>query len=182
MLSRFAEWLFARLGWKVAGEFPFHVPKFVIAAAPHTSNWDFPLGLFTQAILKAPIKWAGKHTLFMPPHGFFFRWVGGIPVDRTKRTNFVEAVIHEFEVRDKLWLTVAPEGQRQRVDKFKTGFYFIAKGAKVPIVLCRFDWEKREVFFDKNLFWPTDDVEKDLAFIWEYFRGVKGKRPENGIF
>lgn len=182
MLSRFAKWLFAVFGWQVTGEFPFHVPKFIIAVAPHTSNWDFPLGIFTKTILKAPVKFAAKHTLFVWPFGYLFRFLGGIPVDRSKRSNFVDAVVHEFNTRDQLWLTIAPEGHRNRVEKFKTGFYYIAKGANVPIVLCKFDWATHEVFFEKNLFWPTDDAEKDLAFIWDYFRGVKGKRPEHGVF
>ncbi len=182
MSQKLAAWLFAQWGWKITGRFPKEVPKFVIAVAPHTSNWDFPVGVFTRAVLGGPIKWAGKHTLFNWPLGILMRWLGGVPVDRRRSNNFVEATIKVFENHDRLWLTIAPEGHRKRVDKFKTGFYYIAKGAKIPILLCKFDWEKREVHFDPQLFWPGDDARRDLDFLWNYFKGVPGRVPENGVF
>jgi 1-acyl-sn-glycerol-3-phosphate acyltransferase len=182
MLSQLSAWIFRIWGWKIVNDVPRDRAKFIIAVGPHTSNWDFPVGVLTRSSRHIDLQWAGKSTLFKWPYGFFFRWVGGVPVERSRRTNFVDAVVKEFAERDHFWLTVAPEGTRKRVDKFKTGFYYIAKGANVPIVFCVFNWEKREVFFDPELFWPTDDVEKDMDFLWNYFKGIQGAVPENGVF
>ena len=181
MLSSLGAWVFRLWGWKITGDSPFHEPKLIIAAGPHTSNWDFPVGVLTKSTLGRDIKWAGKSTLFRWPFGGLFRWLGGIPVERSRRTNFVEALVLEFARRDQLWLTIAPEGTRKKVDKLKTGFYHIARLANVPIVFCVFDWTKREVFFDKNLFRPTGDEAKDLEFVWNYFKGIPGHTPENGV-
>ncbi len=169
-------------GWKLTGHYPIELTKVVVAVAPHTSTWDFPLGVLTNSAYELRANYLGKHTLFRPPFGFLFRWWGGIPVDRSKNHNFVAATVEAFRQNERLHLVLAPEGTRAKVTKFKTGFYHIARLAGVPICLCKFDFERRETFFDPNLFYPTDDEERDLAYIWNYFKGVKGANPEKGIF
>ncbi len=181
MFSAFSTLIMRLFGWKITGQYPRHLAKVVVAVAPHTSTWDFPLGVLTNSAGKLRANYVGKHTLFRPPFGFLFRWWGGIPVDRTKNHNFVSATVEAFRDNERLHLVMSPEGTRKKVDKFKTGFYHIARLAGVPICLCKFDFERREVFFDPQLFYPTGDEERDLAYIWDYFRGVKGGNPENGI-
>lgn len=178
--NRVSRWIFKAWGWKVTGPYPHELPKLVLAVGPHTSNWDFPVGVLVRSACDADAVFVAKHTLFRPPFGWFFRWINGVPVDRTKSTNFVAAVIEEFHKRDHFHLCLSPEGTRKKVDRFKTGFYHIAKGAGVPIVLTRFDWEHREVDFGER-FYPTDNEAADLAYIWNYFKNTKGKNPEQGI-
>lgn len=181
MFSAFSALIMRLFGWKITGQYPRHLAKVVVAVAPHTSTWDFPLGVLTNSAGKLRANYVGKHTLFRPPFGFLFRWWGGIPVDRTQNHNFVTATVEAFRQNERLHLVLAPEGTRKKVDKFKTGFYHIARLAGVPICLCKFDFERREVFFDPQLFYPTGDEERDLAYIWDYFKGVKGGNPEQGI-
>jgi len=154
-------------------------PSYVLIVIPHTSNWDFPLGLLVRSAMKLDVKFAGKASLFRPPFGALFRWLGGYPVDRSKRSNFVDAVVDVFRENKNFSLTIAPEGTRTRVDKLKTGFYYIAKGAGVPILLCKFDYAAKVVSLSAP-FYPTEDADADFAFIDNYFRGVKGKNPEHG--
>lgn len=178
--TRISRWLLKIWGWKITGSYPHELKKLVLAVAPHTSNWDFPVGVLARSAAAADAVFVGKHTLFRPPFGWFFRSIGGVPVDRTKRGNFVAGVIDEFARRDHFHVCIAPEGTRKKVDRFKTGFYHIAKGAGVPIVLTRFDWERREVDFGER-FYPTDNEERDLEYIWNYFKNTKGKNPELGV-
>lgn len=178
LLSRFIFWVF---GWKITGHYPRELSHVVIAVAPHTSTWDFLLGVLTNSAGKFKANYMGKHTLFKPPFGFIFRWLGGIPVDRSKNHNLVSATVEAFKREPRIHLVIAPEGTRKKVDKFKTGFYHIARLAGVPICLCKFDFETREIFFDPELFYPSDNEEADMAYIWNYFKGVKGGSPERGI-
>lgn len=181
MFSALSALIMRLIGWKITGQYPRHLAKVVVAVAPHTSTWDFPLGVLTNSAGKLRANYVGKHTLFRPPFGFLFRWWGGIPVDRTKNHNFVSATVEAFRQNERLHLVMSPEGTRKKVDKFKTGFYHIARLAGVPICLCKFDFEHREVFFDPDLFYPSGNEERDLAYIWDYFKGVKGGNPEQGI-
>ncbi len=180
MFSLFSAFVLKIWGWKVSA-YPHEVPKLVMAVAPHTSSWDFPVGIFVRSAVKANAVFVAKHTLFVPPFGWLLRMWGGIPVDRRQRGNFVAAVIDEFNKRDYFHVCIAPEGTRSKVHKFKSGFYHIAKGAGVPILLCTFDWGNMTVTFGE-LFQPTDDEAKDLEYIWNYYKGVKGRNPEKGIF
>jgi 1-acyl-sn-glycerol-3-phosphate acyltransferase len=178
--TRISRWIFKIWGWKITGPYPHELKKAVLAVAPHTSGWDFPVGVLVRSAAGADAAFIAKHTLFRPPFGWFFSWLGGVPVDRTKRGNFVAAVIDEFNRRDHFHVAISPEGTRKKVDRFKTGFYHIAKGAGAAIVLTRFDWEKREVDFGER-FYPTDDEEKDMEYIWNYFKNTKGKNPQWGV-
>jgi 1-acyl-sn-glycerol-3-phosphate acyltransferase len=164
--------------WGFQVEVPVPLPKkCVVPVVPHTSNWDFPLGLLVRAAIDTDIHFVGKDSLFKGPLGPIMRSLGGHPVDRSKRNNFVDAVVQLFSEVDELRLSVAPEGTRKKVDKLRTGFYWIARGAKVPLVLCRFDWGNRVVSFSPP-FYPTENAEADLAYITDYFSGIEGKRGE----
>lgn len=154
--------------------------KYVIIVIPHTSNWDFPLGLLVRSAIGEDVRYVGKDSLFKPPFGFLFRWLGGIPVDRSQRTQFVDAVIDKFEEPGSMKICIAPEGTRKRVDKLKTGFYYIAKGAGVPILFCKFDYGQHVVGISEP-YYTTDDQEADFAALYAYFQGVRGKNPEYGF-
>lgn len=181
MFSWISKGLLRLWGWKITGHYPSEVDKLVIAVAPHTSNWDFPVGVLVNSAGKYRANYVGKHTIFRWPFGVFFRWLGGIPVDRSKNHNFVSATVEAFHREKRMHLVIAPEGTRTKVERFKTGFYHIARLAEVPICLCTFNWETKEVFFDPKLFWPTSNEDADIAYIWNYFKGIKGRNPEQGI-
>lgn len=163
------------MGWKMVGEFPGHIDKFVIAVVPHTSYMDFFLGLLIRKVWGEEINFVGKKSLFTFPFGFIFRKLGGEPIDRTKNNDMVSATVKVFEKRKKFRLTIAPEGTRKEVVKWKTGFYYIAKGANVPIVLIAFDFGKKQVKISEPLY-TTDDKEADFKVYKKFFEGVKGKK------
>jgi 1-acyl-sn-glycerol-3-phosphate acyltransferase len=172
--------LFKILGWKTAGKMP-DLPKFIIAVAPHTSNWDFPVGLAARSILRIRnARFLGKSQLFKPPFGWFFRWLGGYPVDRSSSHDMVDQVVKIFERHEKFILAIAPEGTRKKVSKLRTGFYYIAKGAKAPIVPVGFDFSRKTVIIS-DPFYPTDNVEKDMETLMMFYRSIKGKNPELGL-
>lgn len=177
-LSRFI--FFTLMGWKIKGGFPKDQPKYLLVAAPHTSNWDFFLGLFSRSILQEDIKFIGKSSLFRPPIGWLFRALGGYPVDRSKSANAVDAIVDIYNRHERFATTIAPEGTRKKVDQFKSGFYYIALGAKIPLVLGRLDWGNKTVEFSEP-FWPTGNFQEDMEFITNHFRGIQGKHPELGI-
>lgn len=161
--------------WKfrIEGDIPRNQKKFVLIVAPHTSWLDFPLGLLIKWSMNFEANYIGKDSLFKGPFGFFFKWVGGTPVDRSKSNNMVDAVIQVFNEKDEFRLALAPEGTRKKVVEWKTGFYFIAKGAKVPIVMMALDFENRVVKIAEP-FYPTEDKEADFAFFKKFYEGVKG--------
>ena len=159
-------------GWKVTGGIDPDLKKFVLIAAPHNSAMDFPLGLFARMSIGRDIKYIGKKSLFKPPLGWAMRVLGGYPVDRSKSTNYVQSIVDIFDQHEEFAIALAPEGTRKKVEKFRTGFYYIAKGAGVPIVLVRFDQKKKEVHFNPEPFWPTDDAEADIDWIWKYYEDL----------
>lgn len=171
-LARFI--YFKLLGWKMSGTFPSHLDKFVIIVVPHTSWWDFLLGLLVRKILNEEINYIGKKSLFDSPLGWFFRWTGGAPIDRSKSNDTVSSIVKIFEGRERFRLALSPEGTRKKVQKWKTGFYHIAKQAKVPIVMVAFDYGKKEVKFSKPQI-PTENQTEDIEKYESYFNGVNGK-------
>ncbi len=179
MLRLISKFILKLWGWKIKGNPPYGVKKFVMAAFPHTSNWDFPLGILVRKAIDIDIKYIGKSSLFKWPYGWLFRWLGGYPVDRSRRTNFVDAVTDIFNSKESFKIVLAPEGTRRKVDKLKSGFYYIAVQAKVPIVLVKFDWGEKVVDFSEPFF-PSGDKEKDFEFIRQAIKDVKGKTPEWG--
>lgn len=173
--------IFRIKGWKIKGSFPSDLNKYVIAVAPHTSNWDFILGVAARSILRMNrAKYLGKKELFRAPFGWIFTALGGIPVERSRHTNMVEQVAEQFRKRDSLILALAPEGTRKKVEKLKTGFYYIAKAAEVPIILTGFDYGNKEIVIGEP-FHPTEDAESDIREITRFFSNIKGKYPELGI-
>jgi 1-acyl-sn-glycerol-3-phosphate acyltransferase len=176
--NKFMAWLglmFLKfMGWRVEGEIP-DIKKFVIIAAPHTSNWDFPITLAVAFALKMKIYWMGKAAMFCWPFAAALRWLGGIPIDRSKSHNVVEQSIQAFHKLEKLIMLVPPEGTRKKVSTWKTGFYHIARGANVPIVLGFLDY-RRKVGGIGPTFHPTGHIEKDMQTIQTFYAAVTGKR------
>lgn len=164
-------------GWKTIGVFPTDIKKYIIIGAPHTHWQDFLLGLAMKIIQKIPLKFIGKASLFKPPFGYFFKALGGTPIDRSKSENRVDAIINLFDSHEEFILALSPEGTRKRVDTWKTGFYHIAKGADVPIVMMTFDFGKKQVKVSEP-YYLTDNMEDDMKFIYEFYKGVKGRIPE----
>lgn len=164
------------LGWRTDGVLPDE-PKFVVVGAPHTSNWDMPLAIMFAFAYECNIFWLGKETLFRPLYGWFFRWLGGIRVDRNQRQGAVAQVVKTFNESDQLILVIAPEGTRKRVKRWKTGFYHIALGAKVPILVGFLDY-RRKVGAIGPLIKPTGDFAADMRRIRDCFAGVTPKNPD----
>jgi len=179
MLGTISAALLRLWGWTIKGQYPKELAKGMLIVIPHTSNWDFPLGILVRSAIRSDIKFIAKSSLFKPPFGWMFRWLGGHPVERDRSTNFVQTMVDTYNREPYFHTVIAPEGTRGKVEKLKTGFYHIAKGANAAIVMCRFDWGKREVVFSEP-FYPTENQNADFEKINDYFRGVKGRRPEMG--
>ena len=165
------------LGWTIEADDP-GVGKYVLIVAPHTSNWDFPLGLAAAWALRLDARWLGKHTLFCWPYGWFFRLMGGIPVRRDQARNLIPAIADIFARSERLILGLAPEGTRRKTDHWKTGFYHIARAAGVPIVMGYLDHGRKQVGIG-GAFLPGDDIEEVFCRIREFYAGKRGKHPEN---
>lgn len=171
---------FKLLGWSIEGNTDFSketIKKAVIIAAPHTSWHDFYIGLLLRKITGVKTNFVGKKELFKWPFGFYFRAIGGKPVNRASRTNMVDQVVQLFKEDDEFRLTLAPEGTRKKVEEWKTGFYYIAKAAQVPIIMFTLDFENK-INRVSQPFYPTDDKEQDFKDIAAFYSGVKGKIPE----
>lgn len=160
-------------GWKLDGAPPTE-QKYVLIAVPHTSNWDFPITLAMAFRFRFELYWMGKNSLFKGPLGPLMKWMGGIPIDRKSTNNVVDQMITEYNASDRLVVAIPPEGTRSRVDKWKTGFYYIAVGAKVPIGLGYLDYQQKKGGFGPT-FYPTGDLEKDVIDIRKFYAGISGK-------
>lgn len=175
MLSRIAAWLLKILGWTVHAEFP-DTGKYVLIVAPHTSNWDFPLGILAKTALKLDARWMGKHTLFRGPAGWFFRALGGVPVRRDQALNMIQQMADLFADPGPMVLALAPEGTRTRKNHWKTGFYHIARAAQVPIAMAYLDYSRKEVGLG-GTFYPGDDIAEVFHRIRTFYQDRKGKYP-----
>lgn len=162
------------MGWRVEGEIP-DVPKFVIAVAPHTSNWDFVVGAAAMFALDLRLCFIGKHTLFRWPVAGVMSWMGGIPVDRGASRGFVGEAVKAFASADARILAVAPQGTRTRGAPFRSGFLHIACGANVPVVLASLDYASQCLRLGPS-FMPGEDVDAELARVEAFFATVKGKK------
>ncbi len=177
-LARFI--YFKILGWKITGNTTFSkdtIKKSVIIAVPHTSWHDFFIGILLRKIVNVKTNFVAKKELFKWPFGWYFRAVGGAPLDRTSGQNKVEAIARLFDDKDEFRLTLAPEGTRKKVEHWKTGFYYIAKAANVPIIMFTLDFKNKQNHISEP-FYPTDDVDADFNFMRSFYKGVIGKRPE----
>jgi 1-acyl-sn-glycerol-3-phosphate acyltransferase len=161
-------------GWRIEGTVPGE-SKFVAIVAPHTSNWDFSLGVAVLFALELRVSWLGKHSLFRPPFQAFFYWLGGIPVDRRASHGVVGTCVQAFESAPALLLALSPEGTRKGVSRWKTGFYSIAAGAGVPILPVAFDYRDHVVHL-LPLFRPSGDLDRDLPLIQAQFSQAHGLR------
>ena len=170
---------FKVLGWHLVGTFP-DLQKCVVIVVPHTSWWDFLLGLLVREIIGENIHYIGKKSLFDPPFGWFFRWTGGTPIDRSKSSDTVSAIARIFNDGEQFRLALSPEGTRKKVAEWKSGFYYIARAAQVPIVLVAFDYGKKQVKISEPRF-PTQDKEADFKGYMNFYKGVLGKVPENSF-
>ncbi|HEX4875682.1 MAG TPA: 1-acyl-sn-glycerol-3-phosphate acyltransferase [Chitinophagaceae bacterium] len=181
-MGRFFWILYLRLkGWNTKTQFPSGLKKCIIIVAPHTSWVDLVMGLAYRSIFKLRYsRFLGKKELFDGPFGFFFRWLGGSPVDRFSKQNVVDQVVDLINSRDEIMIALAPEGTRKRVDRLRTGFYHIAKKAAVPIVMAGLDFSKKEIILSEP-FYTTDDEEKDFEKIIRFFAPVQGRYPEKGL-
>ena len=170
-------WILRLLGWEVISDIPKDLKKFVVVVMPHTSNWDFPLGLLVRAAKEWDINYLGKKSLFRPPFGSIMRALGGYPVDRKGKQKFVDAVIALFESKDEFAVCITPEGTRSAVHRLKSGYYYIAKHTDSPIVMIKFDFANKQVVVappflvgDRS----RDTIEDQML---DFFKQTHGKRP-----
>ena len=164
-------------GWRAVGNAP-DIDKYILIAAPHTSNWDLLLLLCFGALFNIRVSWMGKHTLFKPPHGWFLKAVGGIPVDRRSKHDVVAQTVSLIEARDRVVIAIPPEGTRSRAEYWKSGFYHIAHAAKVPIVITFLDYASKQGGFGPVIDSsgsPTEVMDK----MREFYKGISGRFAEN---
>ena len=163
-------------GWRRAGVVP-DARKFVMIAAPHTSNWDFPVGLAIILAFKIKMYWLGKEPIFKWPFGTFFKWLGGIPVNRSKSGDVVSQTIQTIKEHERIVMVIAPEGTRKKVNHWKTGFYYIAMGANVPLAMGFIDYLRKEGGFGPTLM-PTGNIEADMEKIRAFYQNITAKIPD----
>lgn len=174
IIAKYADKFLKMLGWDIVGNIP-NVKKCVLLAVPHTSNFDGVYAIPTLLALDVDIKILGKKELFkVPVMGKFLKWAGIISIDRQQKGSTLQMTIDRFWQEDQLWLGLAPEGTRDYTEGWKTGFYYLALGAKVPILPVAMDYQTKQVRF-MPLFYPTGDIDADLPKIYDYYRGVQGK-------
>ena len=174
-LARFV--FFKVLGWKLENHFDSNIKKCVLIVAPHTSSYDFLIGILVRKIMGIQINFVGKKELFKPPFGWYFKAVGGSPIDRTGKQKKVDAIAQIFREKEIFRVAMSPEGTREKTTKWKTGFYYIALKAEVPITRVSFDYGTKKVKISEP-FWPSGDFEKDYLEIFSFYDGVVGKVPE----
>ncbi len=164
------------MGWKFEGELP-NEKKLLFIVVPHTSNWDFFIGITAVFAIGFRANWLGKHTIFRKPFGTYMKWMGGIPVDRGRAGHVVDQVIVRIKEAETIALGMSPEGTRKKVKQWKSGFYRIAEGAKIPIVPVSLDYAKKTISF-LPLFRTTGDQASDMAILQYFFDNVVAKYPE----
>lgn len=175
-MQRLCRFILRCIGWKIVGELPA-TKKFILIVAPHTSNWDLVIGLLGRYSVGGKFYFFAKHQVFFFPLGQLLKAMGGIPLDRTVHHNFVERVVQMYKEKDEFVIGLAPEGTRSPVKRWKTGFYYIAEQAKIPIALIGFDYPKKEIII-REPFFTSGDIEKDFKEMLTFFRTIHGKRPK----
>ena len=168
------------LGWKLTGSIEPNIKKCIVIVIPHTSNLDFFIALLVRGIMDVKINFVGKKELFVFPFGYYFKAVGGAPLDRSGGKNNVDATAEIFSKHETFRLSLSPEGTRKKVTELRTGFYYIALKANVPIIPVAFDFGKKEVKIGTP-FMPTGNYEQDMKLILPFYKGVKGRIPERGF-
>jgi 1-acyl-sn-glycerol-3-phosphate acyltransferase len=171
---------FQLMGWRIIGTVDKAIKKSVLMVLPHTSWHDFYVGLLARGAIGLEMHYVAKKELFRFPFGAYFRWMGGAPIDRTGNLSIVDAIVNVFRSREVFRLAISPEGTRKKVTELKTGFYYIALQADVPIIPIAFDYLKKEVGIG-HPFYPTGDYDSDLTVLLQHFKDAKGKIPANGF-
>ncbi|MCX5756317.1 MAG: lysophospholipid acyltransferase family protein [Gemmatimonadetes bacterium] len=169
-------WALRLIGWTIEGEIP-NIPKFMIIVAPHTSNWDFPVGVAVKFALGIRATFLGKHTLFRWPLGVVMRWLGGVPVFRHAPRNVVEQTVDHLNHAERVVIVLSPEGTRKKLPAWRTGFHYVARGAQLPILPAALDFSTKTVRF-YPLYHPTDSVETNLAELGRHFKASMACHPE----
>ncbi len=164
-------------GWTAVGR-PLENARFVLIGAPHTSNWDFVLMLLVILKLRMRIYWMGKSSLFPFPFAGLMKWLGGIPVDRSRNQNLVEHTVRQYHENPELVVLIPPEGTRSKVKEWKTGFYHIAVNAGVPVLMGYIDAAKKEAGL-ADFFHPRGNIEVDMPRIRAFYADKQGINPEN---
>jgi 1-acyl-sn-glycerol-3-phosphate acyltransferase len=178
MYKLIARLFFAAKGWKLQGSIPPEIKKCVLVAAPHTSNWDFLYGSFAWTLFGLNVKYLIKKEWFRFPFKGLMKSLGGIPVDRSKHTNLVDAMVELVNSKKEIIVLMTPEGTRKKVDKWKTGFYHLATKAHIPIVLGKLNFGNRIATIGHS-FIPSGNIERDFEIIREFYKDVVGRVPEN---
>ncbi|WP_189408178.1 1-acyl-sn-glycerol-3-phosphate acyltransferase [Alteromonas halophila] len=176
-LSRFSAWVLFRRGWRAEGNLA-NRRKLIISIAPHTSNWDFFVGLFVLFTLRLKISFFGKHSLFIPPIGGLLRFIGGIPVERSKAHGMVGAIAEKIRAAETMVLVLTPEGTRKPVFPWRSGFIQIARAAQVPVQLVGFDYKKKTIVFGPVIE-QVENVEQQMQTVYAFYARVCGKFPGN---
>ncbi len=175
--QKISRWILKLIGWNLVEEIPPE-PKYVLVGAHHTSNWGWAIGFLMMASLGLKPRWIGKDTLFRGIAGPIMRWLGGISVVRGARDNFVGQIVSVYNNSKKLVIAIAPEGTRQYVDHWKTGFYHIAKEAKVSVAMAFLDYSKKICGVGGH-FLPSENIKADMRILQDFYENVVGKFPEN---
>lgn len=165
------------MGWKIVAPVIFDTKKCIVICVPHTSWHDFYLGVFSRGILGEEFNFVAKKELFVFPIGIYFQWMGGAPLNRKKNENKVDTIAKIFETKEVFRLAIAPEGTRKKVTEWKTGFYYIALKAGVPIIPVIFDHGNKVITYGQP-FHPTGDLQSDLKVLQKNYIGIKGRKPE----
>ena len=165
------------LGWRPDGKLP-KPDKYVLIGAPHTSNWDSVYAFLGVGALGLRFKWIAKQSVFPGPLLPLLKFFGGIPIDRSVRSSVIKRMVDLFNSRDKFVLGIMPEGTRSKTDYWKTGFYYIATGANIPIAFAFMDYGKKRVGIADFILHPTGDIESDMKVIRNFYKEIKGKHPE----
>lgn len=177
MITRLFALIFKLKGWKIVGTIPPDLKKAVIIAAPHTSSWDFIFALAVRRLLNIKMHYLAKKELFTFPLKILLNNTGGIPVERSKRHSLTDQIIEKFNASEELLVALSTEGTRKQVDKWKSGFYYIALGANVPVLPGYLDYTKKEAGFGAPIY-LTGDVEKDLQEFKNFYQDKTGRFPE----
>lgn len=181
MKQKIYQFIFFKLmGWKQEGSFDKTLKKCVFIVVPHTSWYDFIIGVFTRGVLGIEINWVGKKELFVWPFEYYFSWMGGAPLNREKNENKVDTIAKIFKTKNTFRLAIAPEGTRKKVAQWRSGFYYIALQAQVPIVPVAFDWGTKTIKVFQP-FHPLGNFEEDVKILEQYYKGTLGKKKANSF-
>jgi 1-acyl-sn-glycerol-3-phosphate acyltransferase len=178
-LCRFGSFMLTHRGWRVEGEL-INRKKAILAVAPHTSNWDFFIGLMVVFAFRLKISFFGKHSIFVPPLGYLVRKLGGIPIERSRAHGVVQTVALQAKRADNILLALAPEGTRSPVYPWKTGFMYIAKAAEVPIQLVGLDYAQKTIVLGP-IIEKVENIEEQMQTIYGFYATVSSKYPQNCI-